>query len=555
MLFPQIKDEKFKEKLRTDELYKPFIECMKQRLAAAMSREGGYTYKEYTAYFKTGERKLFEHKYFRVYRWRLATSAVLYYIYETEEYYDILLETIWAICNEYSWALPNHSEDETEEENIFDFIDLFAAETGHAMAEIIYFVGEKLPPALVRRMRFELNRRIFHPFERRSFWWEKSPTNWAAVCAGSVGMTYLYERPEDFERVKPRIYSVLDSFLAGFSDEGVCYEGLSYWNYGFGYYIDFAAMLYDITEGEEDLLHREKVEKIAHFQQKMFIDGSVVSFSDSTRNTIYHPGRTCYLAKTFKGIYTPRYAKPEWMDNCARFSSCIRNLVWLDNEEKAEETGWEYLPEAGWYISHLDGFSFAAKAGHNAEQHNHNDVGSFIISDKSGQVLTDYGCGEYTNQYFMRHTRYLDLCNSSRGHSVPEIDGVAQCDGIDYCAKDVAASENELSMDMAKAYPHASLKMLVRSFKIEGNKIILHDSYGFSDNSAHDICERFVTMIKPEITPDGVRVGSFLLQSEYSPEIAEGVVKHHTTYQPETLYFIEYKGNFSEFELEILKKN
>ena len=96
------------------------------------------------------------------------------------------------------------------------------------MAEIIYFVGDKLPPRLIRRMRFELDRRIFKPFERRSFWWEKSPTNWAAVCAGSVGMVYLYERPEKFDAVKPRIYEALDCFLAGFSDEGVCLEAVSY---------------------------------------------------------------------------------------------------------------------------------------------------------------------------------------------------------------------------------------------------------------------------------------------------------------------------------------
>lgn len=553
MIFPQIKDENFKKRIRTGAAYAPMIECLKQRLEETKAITEGYTYKEYEEYFKTGSRKEFEHKYFRLYRWRLATSAILYYIYETEEYYDILLETIWAVCNEYSWCLPNHSEDETEEQNIFDFIDLFAAETGQAMAEILYFVGDKLPARLVRRMKFELDRRIFKPFERRSFWWEKSPTNWAAVCAGSVGMVYLYERPEGFESVKERIYSALDSFLSGFSDEGVCFEGLGYWNYGFGYYIYFAALLYDVTDGREDILHRGLVEKIAHFQQKMFISGSVVSFSDCPRDTIYQPGLTCYLAKTFAGVAVPKNAVPEWMDNCARFSSCVRNLIWFDeNEPLSDETGWEFMSSAGWYITRKKNFSFAAKAGHNAEPHNQNDVGSFIIADESGQILVDYGSGEYTNQYFMRQTRYLDLCNSSRGHSVPEIDGIAQCDGREFSSTNVTASENEFSMDIAKTYPVEGLEKLERSFSAEDSKVTVCDKYVFSDLAVHDICERFVSMHQPELTDEGVRLGDFLLKSDYTPKIVQGTVKHHTTYQPETLYFVEYHGDFRKFRLEII---
>ena len=213
------------------------------------------------------------------------------------------------------------------------------------------------------------------------------------------------------------------------------------------------------------------------------------------------------------------------------------------------------MQDAGWYISRLGDFSFAAKAGHNAEPHNHNDVGSFIIADMTGQVLADYGSGEYTNHYFMRHTRYLDLCNSSRGHSVPEIDGIAQRDGREYSSENVSASAEGFCMNMAKAYPHATLKRLERSFKIEQNKVTLYDIYEFSDSCEHSVCERFVSLIKPEISADGVKIGRFLLKCEHTPVIAQGAVKNHVTYQPETLYFVEYMGNFRRFKLEIEEKN
>jgi len=547
-----MKDEIFTEQIRTESAYRPLIDCMKKRLSATYEIEEGYTYKEYEEYFKSGSRKEFERKYFRLYRWRLTTSAILYFVYGTEDYYDILVETIWDICNEYSWCLPNHSEDEADEQSVFDCIDLFAAETGLAMAEILYLFEKKLPARLVRRVKFEIDRRIFKSFQRRNFYWEEAENNWAAVCAGAVGMTYLYENPKGFAEVKGRILSALDVFLSGFSSEGVCFEGLGYWNYGFGYYIYFAALLYDFTDGKEDILHRDLVYKIAQFQQKMIIAGSVVSFSDCGRSVNYMPGLTCYLAKTFEQIHIPENAQPEWMDDGGSFCPCLRNLLWFDeNVPIKTETGVDYMETAGWYISRKKNFCFAAKAGHNDEPHNHNDIGSFIIADKRDQVLTDYGCGEYTQEYFMPQTRYLNLCNSSRGHSVPEIDGISQGCGIGFRADNVSASDSTFSMDISNAYPIAELEKLERKFAVSDCGIVVSDLFKFSDEKQHSICERFVSMHKPEITEHGVEIGDFVLSCAHEPVIKTGTVINHTTHQQETLYFIEYIGDFCEFVLKI----
>jgi len=87
--------------------------------------------------------------------------------------------------------------------------------------------------------------------------------NWTAVCAGCVGMTYIYMQPERFPYVQDRILASLQSFIDLYGDDGACTEGLSYWDYGFGYYIYFADLLYKFTDGKMDLIHQEKIRSIA----------------------------------------------------------------------------------------------------------------------------------------------------------------------------------------------------------------------------------------------------------------------------------------------------
>lgn len=51
----------------------------------------------------------------------------------------------------------------------------------------------------------------------------------------------------------------------------------------------------------------------------------------------------------------------------------------------------------------------AFKGGNNDEPHNHNDIGSFLLTVEGEVFLTDLGCGEYTKEYFQPDTRY-DIC-------------------------------------------------------------------------------------------------------------------------------------------------
>ena len=80
-----------------------------------------------------------------------------------------------------------------------------------------------------------------------------------------------------------------------------------------------------------------------------------------------------------------------------------------------------------------DALVLAAKGGHNAEMHNQNDVGAFIVHFGGESIVADPGRGRYTREYF-GPKRYEHFVNSSRGHSVPVPNGCEQRAGRDAAA-------------------------------------------------------------------------------------------------------------------------
>jgi len=102
------------------------------------------------------------------------------------------------------------------------------------------------------------------------------------------------------------------------------------------------------------------------------------------------------------------------------------------------------------------GFYVAAYGGHNAQSHNHNDVGNFVVYADGRPVLVDVGVEVYTAKTFSAR-RYEIWTMQSSYHNLPTINGVQQKDGAVFRARDVrhAASPTRasLSMDLAAAYP------------------------------------------------------------------------------------------------------
>ncbi len=231
-------------------------------------------------HYRDGTRASFEQPYFA--RRRFLTAAVLLALLypDNPAYRDEAQDTIMAICEETCWALPAHTSGVPEEDAVC--IDLFAAETGMMLAEIRYALGDRLDAVVRDRIAAEVGRRIRDNYRAHAYFLESCHHNWAAVCASNVGGALLYTDPQAFETALPRPERTFACFLDGFPDDGVCLEGMRYWQFGFGEYVWFAALLYRATAGETDLLATEKVRRIAAYGQNMLLcGGAAVSFSDS----------------------------------------------------------------------------------------------------------------------------------------------------------------------------------------------------------------------------------------------------------------------------------
>src|SRR5690606_544631 len=101
------------------------------------------------------------------------------------------------------------------------------------------------------------------------------------------------------------------------------------------------------------------------------------------------------------------------------------------------------------------------------EMHNQNDIGSFMVVSGGKVVLTDPGRGRYSKAYFGPE-RYANLMASSRGHSVPLVNGFEQAEGRAHAATVLdhmhGPNGDRLELEMAGAYPAgARLRSLRRS--------------------------------------------------------------------------------------------
>lgn len=546
MFIEKAKDASFWDKVRTKESYRQFVdELLSIWEQDCKSDIPACKYTEYILYDITGSRTEYEKSYFSRRR-ALNASAILSLIYPSEEKYFVkLCDVIWAILDEYNWTLPAHIGN--FKDNVVDRIDLFAAETGFALSEIDYIFEDRLPTLIRSRIRAEIDRRVIKSYmsDRRE-WWEKCTNNWAAVCVGSVGITFMYQHPELFDSVYPRIKDTLDCFLRGFPEDGICLEGFGYWHYGFGFYLCFTDMLYEFSNFKIDYLSDEKIKEIVKYPQRMYLDGeTTVSFSDGGMSGKWHIGLLHYLKKKFPDeIRIPDNKYSYTSDNCGRWGLHLRAILWFDEElgqDTSDEVFSDYAPISQWLVKRTPNYAFAAKGGDNGEPHNHNDLGSFIITKNGTQVLCDPGAGKYSKQYFHKE-RYTFFKTCSRGHSVPIIDGKYQKDGKEFYAE--SSFDNEtFTVKFNKAYDIPSLTELTRRFSFAIDTVTISDTFDFSGN-ALPVTERFVSRFPAEITKDGVMTGGLKL-------IAEGEVQ---VSQIEGFWCIDYKlsADSKDFVLKVV---
>jgi hypothetical protein len=459
------------------------------------------TFTAYRRFAGDGDRSEYEKPYFE--RRQTLAAAAIEYLYGKDDRARtraIVEDYAWAICEETQWVVPAHEGTP---------IDLCAAETGLALAELLHVLGGAIGHEVRRRIEREVDERILVPYLRspRANWWFSGHSNWNGVCNGAIGATFvLLER--DPRRATEGVALALEGlekyFATAFEEDGSSNEGVGYFYYGLTNVVVLSEMLRAKSGGRIDLLASPRVQQIASYPAKVQLSGSqFATFSDCPDSVPMDFGLVLRLAeRTQERSLARLMASPAEPEIAGGLSTALRSTLWWDGKRpEPAPIDDAVLPGPG--IARLVGrtrenvpYAVVVKAGHNAENHNQNDVGSFIVHVDGESLLCDPGRGRYTRQYFGPE-RYEHPLVSSYGHGVPRVAGKLQAAGREHRGELVQVRREEdlksVTVEIARAYPVAELAKATRMIALRpGGALELFDSFE-AEGAPIEIEEALVT--------------------------------------------------------------
>ncbi|MBQ7572650.1 MAG: heparinase II/III family protein [Clostridia bacterium] len=459
-------------------------------------------YSKLALFDNTGDREIYQTDYFKR-RERLVAFSIRSWLYGEKADIDELCDILWAICDEYTWALPAHIGGITRNSDVSRYcIDLFACETAQAISETLSICEDYIPELIKKRCIDEIMKRVIMSFEtgdteKYRFGWEKADNNWAAVCGGSIGIVAMY-LVEDNARMNKILSRAIDSanrFFNKCNNDGSWEEGVYYWMYAMQYYVALDEMCREKL-GKSIVPDFDKMKKTASLPSAVcFSDGNRITFSDCGEVHLYF-GILARLAKRYDVSIPDKRYYSELIDSCARFCGAVRNIAWFDDTVISENTAQNdvFFPDGQWAIMHSDSTTVAIKGGNNAEMHNHNDVGSYMYICNGHIIADDLGAPVYDADYFGKK-RYENLNTSSRGHNVPVVNGYFQHEGKEFFADRFQENKNGIEVSFAKAYDKKSeLQSLVRYMNLDkkSGTVTISDEFEFK-NLQNSVKERIVT--------------------------------------------------------------
>ncbi|GAB5552967.1 MAG: hypothetical protein Sapg2KO_25580 [Saprospiraceae bacterium] len=392
-----------------------------------------------------------------------------------------------SIMEMKSWLHPNH-DNETNDvlEGRSMAIDLGARRFGSDLALAEVLLGNKLSDELRADIAKNLQRRIIDNYlntcsgeAQTHLNWFKGTSNWNSVCTSGSAFVSIATSNDANERLAA-VGSALNSmkiYLSGFGDDGYCSEGAGYWNYGFGHYLYLAQILYDYSDGGIDLFQAgnpEKLKNIGNFPERYQIHkGICAPFSDGV-SSVSNDGGFAYnmSARHFGASMPPPSKKPKSHDS---FSAAFQLIEWdhLDATQGNESTKQDlpnhtYFDNFGMVISRgkqTTPLSIAIKAGHNDENHNHSDVGTYTLVLGKDIICGDIGAPSYIAGAFAPE----NPARSSWGHPVPRIDNTLQSNGKTFAGEittaDFSDTYDKVVLNLKDAYELPTLKTLVRTME------------------------------------------------------------------------------------------
>ncbi|MGH3278079.1 MAG: heparinase II/III domain-containing protein, partial [Trebonia sp.] len=473
----------------------------------------------YARFNADGNRQTYERPY--IARRDKLSAAVITAILTGDTSTDIT-DGVWLLCEETTWCLPAHQPGPGTPDPDSPHVDLFAAETAALLAWTALLTGEHAD-----RVRREVKTRVLDPYRARDDWrWlglngHEHLNNWTPWIHANllIASLLLSDQPQSTAN---RAVDALDRYLDVVPDDGGCTEGASYWWRAGASLFECLETLAEACGGDFGAFQLPKVRAIARYPMAVHIAGDVhVNFADGP---IRPPGVVPHLLYRFAArtgdtqvrqhARAMREHAPSLVTgpngSLGRVLAAITDDEWAAAQPApfpAPLQSW--LPDTGVLTAReregdTAGLFLAAKAGHNDESHNHNDIGSFIIANNGRPVLIDPGAGTYTRQTF-GPDRYRIWTMQSSWHNTPAPAGYPQSAGRAHRATDasavLSATAAELALDLAAAYPAAAgVRSWRRTLRLDRTTplISIHDSWELDQMSERNVCY-LITSDEPQV--------------------------------------------------------
>ena len=475
---------------------------------------------DYTYFKRTGLRSKRFKNHYAGRRFDLGKLTIAECLTNTGRFLPAIERQIEAILSEKSWVFPPHDKKLDVFEGRRVYVDINSCERALALAIAIDWLKERLPVELVGRVRAEVRRRILEPYLATArdpaanhdvHWWFRAPLNWNSICHSCVTRTALAlvedrrERAEFCECAERGVKVA----LAGFGDDGFCFEGMGYWSYGWGHQLQLEVAIRQQTGGRLKLLNGDKPRRVTDFGFGYQMNPGVTpNYADGGSKPVSPVcialGKQLYadlpfsFPKTrFFGGELAEASLVAFQDRRGGCDAALPPHTWFESAQA-------YIGRAA-AQAEKPPFSFSIKGGNNGEcRHQHHDIGSFNVA--VGQVLLagDPGSMDYTAKSFGAE-RFKMPFHGSYGHPVPVVAGKWQANGKNHAAKVVSTSfspeRDVLVYDLKGAYDVPELVSLTRTvvFDRRERSCSIRDHVGFSRPAT------FETAVgtKHEIVQDG----------------------------------------------------
>jgi hypothetical protein len=470
---------------------------------------------------------------------------------------DQIINAVWYFSEQTWWGWSAHLYFQKPGPGLPDIneptVDLGVGEIANNLSWTWYLFKDefdKIHPLISKRLKQEIENKALKPyFERDDFGYMGfkggRPNNWNPWVNYNMLYSYLLIETDQVKKTAEvqKIINSLDKFLNGYSDDGGCDEGPSYWGAAGALLYESLEILINATSGKFDVFDDPLIQNIGKYFYKVNIHAPYfLNFADADATTGGNASAVYRYGKAIKdkqmqqfGAYLARLGK--WGEHSLSGKICdqIRNLGLLNeisNAEAKESLVADFwLPDTevaggrdkeGSYM----GFFFGAKGGFNNESHNHNDVGTCIMYYNGKPCLIDLGREEYNAKTFST-ARYEIWTMQSGYHNLPVINGTDQMQGEKYKAKNSAFTANAKSVyfstDIAGAYtPEANVKSWIRSYLLNrGKSFVITDSYILNEISESPTSSNLITYCKvTEIKPGQLNFegDGFTLIMSYNPK-------------------------------------